>query len=174
MFSDIFRNLLRFFFLILLQALVLNNWTLGLGIQPFLYILIILMLPFEMAPWVVLILSFSTGVVMDAFENTLGMHASAATLLGYLRKPLLNSIAPRDGYESGMRPIIRHMGFLWYLRYAMSLTLVHHIWLYGLDHFSLTELDVVLLKGAGSAAFTVFLILLYQYLVHGSPKRVRR
>ncbi len=174
MFSDILRNLLRFIFLILLQALVLNNWTLGMGIQPFLYVLIILMLPFETAPWAVLLLSFMTGIAMDAFENTLGMHASAATLMGYLRKPILDRIAPRDGYESGMKPMISHMGFTWYLRYAIFLTLIHHIWLHGLDHFRLSEFHLVLLKGAGSTAFTVVLIILYQYLIHGPPKRARR
>ncbi len=174
MFSEIFQNFLRFLILIPIQALILNHWTLDWGIQPFLYILIILSLPFETPAWMVLLLGFITGLTMDAFENMEGMHASAMTLLAFIRRPLLSRIAPRDGYESGMKPSIRHMGTAWYLRYAPPLTLIHHFWLLGIDHFRLDELHLVLFKGALCGIFTLFLLLLYQYLIHGTPSRARR
>lgn len=174
MLTETLRNSIRFIVLILLQALILNDWSLGWGIQPFLYILFILMLPFETPRWAVLLLGFACGMSLDAFENTMGMHASAATLLAFVRRPILDRIAPRDGYETGMRPIIRHMGAGWYLRYAGILTLIHHIWLYGLELFRLSEFPAILAKGSSSAIFTVALILIHQYLIHGSPGRGRR
>lgn len=174
MFSESVQNSVRFIFLILLQALILNDWVLTWGIQPFLYILFILMLPFETPRWTVLIIGFICGMTMDAFENTMGMHASAATLLAFIRRPILDWIAPRDGYETGMKPIIRHMGAGWYLRYAGILTLIHHVWLYGLELFRLSEFHAILSKGTLSAIFTIALIFLYQYLIHGSPGRERR
>lgn len=174
MFSEIFRNAIRFIFLILLQAMIFDHWVLWGGTQPFIYVLFILMIPFETAPWAVLILGFISGIAMDAFENTLGMHASASVLMAYLRRPVLDRIAPRDGYESGMKPMIAHMGPSWYLRYAGILTLAHHIWLLALDRFRLDEIFSIILKGVGSAMFTLILIFFYQYLIHGSPRRRRR
>jgi rod shape-determining protein MreD len=174
MFGEVLRNLIRLLLLILLQALVFNHWTLVWGIQPFIYILFILMLPFETAPWVVLLLGFGSGLAMDAFENSMGMHASASVLLAYLRRPLLERLAPRDGYESGMKPTIHHMGMGWYIRYAGILTLLHHIWLLGLEFFRFDEILTVMAKGVLSATFTLVLIIIYQYLIHGSPSRGRR
>lgn len=174
MFSEMFGNSVRLLFLILLQALVFNHWTLDWGIQPFIYVLFILMLPFETPPWAVLFLGFACGLTMDAFDNSMGMHASASALLAYLRRPLLERLAPRDGYESGMKPMIRHMGINWYIRYAGILTLVHHIWLLGLDYFRLDKILNIIAKGTLSALFTLILIIIYQYLFHGAPRRSRR
>ncbi len=174
MFGEFVSNIFRLAILILLQALVLDNWTLDIGIQPYLYILFILALPFETPPWAVLILGFVAGITMDAFENTEGMHASALTLMAYIRRPLLAQLAPRDGYESGTKPRIKDMGFTWYFRYAAILTLIHHVWLIGLDHFRIDETHIILFKGILSGIFTLVLIILYQYLIHGSPRRGRR
>ncbi|MFB6257079.1 MAG: rod shape-determining protein MreD [Flavobacteriales bacterium] len=172
--GETLRNFFRFVILILLQAMIFDHWTLEWGVQPFIYILFILMLPFETQPWLVMILGFITGLGMDAFENTEGMHASATTLMAFIRKPLLERIAPRDGYESGDRPTIPSMGFPWFLRYTAILALIHHTWLYGLAQFRLDALFIILRNGIFSAAFTLILLIIYQYLIHGSPSRGRR
>ena len=51
MINPIISNTFRFFFLALLQVVVLNNVGLFNLFNPYLYILFILLLPFETAPF---------------------------------------------------------------------------------------------------------------------------
>ena len=54
MINEVVGNTLRFIFLVLLQVLILNNIQLSGYLNPFLYVLFILMLPFETPKWLVL------------------------------------------------------------------------------------------------------------------------
>ena len=94
---------LAFVFLILFQVLVLNNLHLSIYLNPYAYILFILILPFETPGWLVLSLGFVLGLIMDAFCNTLGMHSVATVLLAFLRAVISldgNSMALRFLYGS--------------------------------------------------------------------------
>src|SRR4051812_18702722 len=100
MIIEILLILLRFLVLVAIQVLVLNNVQLGGYINPFLYVMFILMLPVRFPKIVVLLLSLLTGIVIDMFSNTMGMHAAACLMMGYLRPGWLRILAPRDGYDS--------------------------------------------------------------------------
>ncbi|MBM3427344.1 MAG: hypothetical protein FJX95_01015, partial [Bacteroidetes bacterium] len=51
-------------------------------ILPWVYIFAILMLPFETPKWLVLVIAFVVGYVMDLFSGPMGMHMTACTVLG--------------------------------------------------------------------------------------------
>lgn len=163
----ILNNILRFIILILLQGLILNQVTLlgGMAI-PFLYVLAILMLPIETPTWLVLIIAFVTGACIDIFTNTLGMHISATLLLGFLRGRILAILAPREGYEIGVRPRIDSLGLTWFLSYAGILILAHHFWLYFIEVFRFEQFFSTLLRVLLSAGFTLLLAVLVQYLFY--------
>ncbi|MFZ4059415.1 MAG: rod shape-determining protein MreD, partial [Ferruginibacter sp.] len=72
-----FRNISRFFLLILLQVLVFNNMHLNGYINPYVYVLFILLLPFETPQWLLLISAFLLGFGVDLFSDTMGMHTAA-------------------------------------------------------------------------------------------------
>ena len=55
----VLKNVLRFVFLIGIQVLVLNNVLFMNYINPYIYILFILLLPFDTARWLLLVLSFA-------------------------------------------------------------------------------------------------------------------
>lgn len=84
--------------------LVLNKIEIG-GIlngyfNPFLYIMFILMLPVNINKVLLLFIAFLTGLTIDIFSGTPGMHASACLVLAFIRPGFLNLIAPREGYET--------------------------------------------------------------------------
>lgn len=166
----ILRNLVRFILLVLLQGLILNDAHLFQGMAvPFLYVFFLLMLPLETPRWLELIIGLGCGLAIDMFTNTIGMHASACVLLAYLRPFVLKGIAPRDGYEFGMRPTISDMGVAWFLKYALVLIFMHHLWLFFLEVYSFSGFFNTLLRAVLSTAFTFVLVLLSQYLTF--PKR---
>jgi len=163
----IINNIIRFAVLILLQGLILNQVTiLGGQMIPFLYVLAILMLPIETPVWLVLIISFFTGASIDIFTNTMGMHISAALFLGFLRGYILSLLSPREGYEMGVRPRIDSLGINWFISYAGILILAHHLWLFYIEVFRFSHFFSTLSRAILSAAFTLLLCILVQYLFY--------
>lgn len=163
MVNDIIVNIARFIFLVILQILILNNIQLSGYINPFLYILFVLMLPFQTPKWLVLILSFITGLVIDIFSDTGGMHSAASVFMGFLRSPVLRLISPRDGYDAILQPTVHQLGFNWVLSYAGILTLAHHFFLFYLETFYFSEFFRTFLKVILSSGFTLMLIFVSQF-----------
>lgn len=164
MINLISRNILRFVVLVLIQGLILNNINLGGLVNPYLYVLILLMLPQELPPWANLVIGFATGVAIDAFSNTLGMHTSACVFVGFARPYVLQLLAPRDGYEFGSTLHLQRMGFTWFFTYAGVIILLHHLWLYNVEALRISELPRILLKTLVSGGISLTLIIIGQYL----------
>ena len=75
------QNIARFILVILIQVFVLNNIRFSGFINPYIYILFILMLPVRFPRWLSLILGFITGMIIDSFTNTPGVHTFATVLI---------------------------------------------------------------------------------------------
>ena len=166
MISDILNNAARFIFLILFQVLLLNNIQFSGYINPFLYIMFILMLPFETPVWLVLILGFLTGLTVDTFSDSVGLHAAACTAMAYARGPILKLFSPRDGYEFGMKPTLYSMGTAWFLYYSALLVLLHHSILFFLEIFRFSEFFFTIFKIIVSSMITLLLIYISQLIIY--------
>ncbi|MFB6307626.1 MAG: rod shape-determining protein MreD [Flavobacteriales bacterium] len=166
MLNNLIINIIRFIFLVLLQVLILDQIYLNGYINPFLYIMFLMMLPFDIPHWFLLIISFLLGFSVDIFSNTLGLHTSACVLIGFIRPYILSSIEPRDGYEAGMKPELQYMGLNWYFHYAGILTLIHHLWLFYLEVFRFSDFFMTLWRVILSSLFTLILIIISQYLIY--------
>ena len=162
--------ILRFFFLVLLQVLILNNIHLGGYINPYLYVLFILMLPFETPKILLLFVGLLLGLLIDMFSNTMGMHAAATVFAAFMRVYVLNVISPRGGYEFGSRPSIYDMGLAWFMTYAGILVFCHHLLLFYVEVFRMNEFFSVLYRVFLSTTFTLALVLISQLLIYGKKK----
>ena len=160
------RNIGRFIFLVLLQVLLLNNIHISpLGLTPYIYLLIIILLPFETPGWLILIFSFVLGLSVDAFEDTGGTHAAATLFAGFIRPGLLKLLAPRDGYESGSFPRIYYLGFGWFLKYTFLMIFIHHIVYFTIEIFSFDNFHLTFFKVFLTSIFSLILIVLSQFLI---------
>lgn len=166
MLSELMRHAIRFIGLILVQGLILKNLEAGYLINPFLYVLFILSLPFELPPWIGLLLSFALGFFVDVFYGTIGMHMAACTMMGWARPAILKFMNPRDGYEFGMQPTIQDMGRMWFISYAAILIFVHHFVLFYLEIFSFREVWLTFVRVAVSTAATLLLVIITQFLFY--------
>src|SRR5690554_2947243 len=101
----------QFILLVLLQVLILNNIHFSGFVNPYLYIIFILWLPFDIPKPLLLITAFFLGLVIDIFGSTLGMHASACVFMAFCRPFVLQLISPRDGYDVNQNPGITDFGF---------------------------------------------------------------
>lgn len=159
------RNILRLAFLVLLQVWVLNNIQFSGFVNPYIYVLFILLLPFETPNWLLLFIAFGLGLTVDMFSDTLGIHTSATVFMAFLRPFVLNSIAPRDGYEVGTFPRVHYYGFSWFFKYSTILVLAHHLFMFLVEVFKWSNLHLTIFRALLSAVFSVILILLSQYII---------
>lgn len=160
MINSILRYALMAIMLILLQLLLFNNIQFSGYVNPYVYIMIILLLPYTIPSWLLLVISFFTGLIIDLFMGSPGMHASATLLAGFSRPYVLSVIAPRDGYESGVELSMQIHGFRWFVVYASIIVFVHHFALFYLEVFRFSGFFRTLLRVVLSSAFTTAFILL--------------
>lgn len=166
MIIDILTYLLRFIFLILLQLLVINNIELSTYINPYIYPLLILTLPVSMKPWQVVLLSFFTGMVMDTFSSTPGLHMAATTFMGYIRIFYLKFAANKEDFEGRLAPTLSRKGAVWFMVYTFILIFVHHLLLFYFEVYGFSEFFRTFLRVMGSSLFSVLLIGLGQILFY--------
>src|ERR1043166_5831297 len=113
MIVKVYQNVRRFIFLIALQIIILNHIQWSGYVNPYAYILFIILLPIETPKWLLLILGFLTGLVIDTFGNTSGLHAAATTLMAFARPWVLSLVSPRDDYEKETELTPQRMGLKW-------------------------------------------------------------
>lgn len=164
--SNVLRNFFRFVLLVLLQVFVLNRILLHEFINPYIYLLFILLLPFNTPRLLTLLLGLLLGLTLDSFMNTPGMHAAACVLIAFLRPYVLRIFITREEWAGTRKsPSISTMGFRPFLVYALILVLAHHTLYFVLEVYGFNSPWYLLGKILGSAAVTLGLILLYELLV---------
>ena len=164
MVNTIGRNIIRFFVLVLVQVLVIKNIELGRFVNPFVYVLFMIVLPFETPKWMLLIIGFVLGLTIDMFYDTMGMHAAACVFIAFVRPSVLNWFSPREGYEFGMQPTIQYLGVPLFLSYSEILIVLHHFVLFFIEVFRFSEFFSTLLRVIISSIFTLLLVVVSQYL----------
>jgi rod shape-determining protein MreD len=167
MINSVFRFGLIFILLILLQVLLFNNIQFSGYINPYVYVMFILLLPIDISSWLLLLLSFLTGLIIDFFSGSPGMHTSATVVAGFVRPYILRIVSPRDGYELSSEPSMMIYGFRWFLSYTVLIVLIHHITLFYLEVFRLADFFRTMLRVILSSVFSVTSILLLEFYRKG-------
>lgn len=160
----IFRNIILLLILIPLQVFLLDHINIGGSVNPYIYILFILLLPFETPGWLLLILAFLLGIIIDLFSGTIGIHAAATVMMAFFRPFVMRSISAQREFESGMKITIFETGFKWFFLYTIILVFVHHVTLFFLEAFRLSGFFHTLTMALYSTILTTLLIIIFQYL----------
>ena len=160
------RNIGRFLILAFLQVFIFNNIHItSYGIIPAVYIIYIIILPFETPKWMVLILAFLIGLSIDIFSDSLGLNTSASVLIAFVRPWILNSLSPRDGYETGSFPRVYYQGINWFVSYAAIMVIVHQIIYYLLDSFSFENFIIIIFKIVIGTLISLVIAIVSQYII---------
>lgn len=151
--------------LVLVQVLIFNNIEISGYLTPYIYIIFIILLPFETPAWVSLLLGFFLGLSIDIFTETIGMHTASTVFIAYIRPYFLSSFAPRDGYEPGTFPRVFYYGLPWFIKYTSLLVVAHHFMLFFIEMFSFQDFFSTLLRVILSSLFSITLIVISQFFV---------
>jgi len=149
---------------VLIQVLLLNQIQFSGFVNPYLYLLFILLLPVSMARYQVLLLSFLLGLTIDVFSNTPGIHASATVFAGFLRSPVIGRLSGRES-EINDYPGLKQNGMRWFILYTAVMVILHHFFLFYVEVFTLSRFFATFFRSLASSVFTIFMIVLSQFLI---------
>ncbi len=164
--SDLVRNIIRFILFVFLQVYVLDVMPhLHQLVNPYIYFLFILWLPFYMKKGWVLMLGFLLGLSIDYYAMTPGLHAAAGSLVAFLRPFIINLFAPKDSTEfSYKEPSPKAMGWSAYLLYALMLSFVHNFYLLFLEWLSFGSFINFLMKVIIGTAISMLMIVIAELI----------
>lgn len=155
--NEILINIGRFVLLVFLQVFLLNNINLAGFINPYVYILFIILYSSDGNQLLLIFLSFLLGLSIDIFEDSGGVHAAACAFVAYIRPVLLKySFGISYEYNSidlnKAAPIER-------FSFVVSIIFLHHFMMFALEIFSFKHIMLLLKSTFFSGIFTLVLIL---------------
>lgn len=158
--NNFVKYTLMFILLVLLQVTILNSISfLGYAI-PLVYIYFIIKLPIGLNRNIALVLGFFLGFIIDIFSNTPGMNAAATVFAAFICRPAQNLFFTADDYND-QTPSLSSLGFS-FIKYAVFITLIHHIILISIESFSYLNIEMILLRIVLSTLLTTILIFAFE------------
>ena len=157
-------KILTFFAYVLAQVLFFNKVVLFNNAFCFIYIGFLLTFPLELAIIPAMLIGFATGLSVDMFTDTLGLHASASVALMFARPSVLRALTPHGGYPNNASPRPTTMGLTWFGSYALILIFAHHFILFFVEYGGFDLFWRTLIKVISSTIFTFVMITVVQYL----------
>lgn len=155
------QNSLRFVVLIVLQIVVFNYMFVDFlgGVNPYPYIIFILLLPLHFNRIGLLTVCFAYGLILDTFSNSGGAHAAACLVLAYVRPLLLVSSFGISYEHQNLK--FTDVGLKGVIVYVVVGCLVHHTVLFWLEVFSTVHLFFMVKQILLSTVFTSISVLLF-------------
>lgn len=166
--SAILFNILRFVMLLALQVTIFNNINFWGYINPFPYILFIILFPVNGNKVALLLSSFLLGIIMDLFLNSGGVHTTACLILAYYR-PYIFKFAFGLSYEYQTVKINESLSPERFSFIFISVIL-HHLILFVLEIFTLDFFWRIITRTLLSTLFTTIICILIIYLIKPSKR----
>jgi len=162
--NKVIANILRFILLLTIQILICNQIHLFRFINPHIYVLALLLLPLSIPKPLQYVIAFATGLVVDCFVMTYGVHASASLMVLFVRPYLVslldekNVLDANESFMPGVKP------FKWLFLYSFILVFVHHLLITFLEVFSFQRFGYNLFATFMNTLFTTIAILAIEYI----------
>ncbi|MDO5665267.1 MAG: rod shape-determining protein MreD [Bacteroidia bacterium] len=165
---SIFKEILLFVILVLLQVLLFNRISIFGFAVLILYIYFLIKLPYGRNKFYVIVSGFLLGLVIDIFLNTPGMNAAATTIVATFRSVILNLFYPKNEYEDFVPSI--HGPTAAFVKFVLVMVLLHQTLLFFIEAFTLFNFVSTIIRLVSSSLLTIVLILALDLLSVGREK----
>jgi len=166
--QDTFIQFFRFFVFLFLQVLIFSKLNLFGYINPYPYILFVLLFPINLSRNFLLISSFFLGLTLDLFLNTGGVHAGSSVFLAWMRETFLK-------FSFGLNFQYQSVKFFEKINselfsYLFLGIITHHICMYVLEIFSIHLFFSILGRTLWSTLFTFVICIGFIQLMKPNKK----
>lgn len=144
-----------FIVLVLAQVLIFNHINFAGYINPYLYIIFILVYPFNNNRTLFIFITFMLGLSVDMFTDAGGINAAASLSAAYVR-PVALKLSFGTSYEYHSIKI-ENTFFSERLKYIIIMVALHHFVLFSLEIFNISQILSILKKTLFSGIFTIIL-----------------
>jgi rod shape-determining protein MreD len=161
--SALLENSARFILLLAAQVLIFNRIDLFGYVNPFPYMLFIILYPVNGNKSGLLLASFFLGILMDMFCNSGGVHAAACIVLAYFRPSIFKfSFGLSYEYQTvKLNDILTPERF----SFILIAVVIHHSVLFILEVFKISLLIDILLRTVLSTLFTIITCIIIIYII---------
>jgi rod shape-determining protein MreD len=151
-------HIVRFIALLLVQVVICNHINFLGYINPYIYIIFILLYPIRDTRITLLLVSFLLGMIVDMFSDSGGVHAAASVVLAYARPILLKTSFGMLYEHQSVKFSHTDLGSL--ITYIALAVVIHHTVLFSLEIFNIYSILIILKKTLFSSIFTSILSVL--------------
>jgi len=145
---------------LIIQIYILNEILFASYINPYIYLIILIIMPYKIPKWFLLFYAFIIGFLIDLFSGTLGIHSSACLILVLLKSPISKITIPHNIIEETDELVMQKIGAKSFILFSFILVLIHHTILFILEHVALDF--QILLKIIASTIITTIIISITQ------------
>ena len=170
--SVIIINIVRFIVMVLLQVVLFKNIGYYNVATTYPYIFFLFLLPIGLPNLLLFLICFLTGLTIDAFYDSVGVHAAACVGLALFRIFFHKITIDVELKESFNTPSLGVMGTKWFLSYVFFGAVVHHFFLFLIETFTFSNFLYTLASTILSSIFTTCIILLMSLLVYKRKSRI--
>lgn len=143
---------------VLLQIFLIDNISLGIYFHPLIYVAFIILLPLDMLPVWVVLLSAMLGLTMDVMTGMCGLNVIATTATGFARMAII-------GFTSGLNtgvddtiPALYRLPQKNLLTYIILMVVMHSIIYFVMESLSMSHLFHTLLRIVVSDVVSVVIV----------------
>ena len=165
-------KLLTFYFVgyVILQIPLLHKFVLFNVAFSFFYLGFLVFFPLGQNPILRLIVGFLTGLYIDLFSNTPGLHTSVCTFIMLFRDTWLRFILEYEEGALDMNIYSLKMRGVWL--YVLPLIFIHHLMIFWINYGSWMGLFMTFDQISASTIFSLLSILLINLVISKKPIRI--
>lgn len=158
----ILNNIIFFVILLVLQTFVLSHFTVTQYLSIYIFIMVVIMAAMQTPGWVMLIIGFCSGAVVDMIEGGGGIFAASTVWMAFVRPQILSWTAGREAIFRGGMPTSSKIGGARFFTYVSIMVLLWTIPFFSLEAAGSFSWIYTSLRIAASSAAMIVLIFFLQ------------
>lgn len=163
------EQILNLILLLLVQLPLVHRITLFDKAFGFFYVGFLILLPRTISRSYLMIIGFFSGLLVDIFTNTPGIHASASVFVLFIRNFWLNATNDDAQEITNLNVVsLKKSGFLYFI---FPLVFVHHFLIFVIENGGFHLFGTVLSKIFFSSVFSTAWIFIINFIITPNRKR---
>ncbi|MEQ9302681.1 MAG: hypothetical protein RJQ14_02095 [Marinoscillum sp.] len=136
----------------------------------FFYVGFLLFLPYGMSRSLAMGIAFFTGLTVDVFSNTPGIHASACIIIAFLKDSWFQ--VSTGSSDDDIYLDWNELGVWGSVKYLLPLILIHHFVIFSIENGGFNSFGFLLTKITYSSAYSFLIVFALSFLIAPKARRI--